>query len=91
MNGRGGMKKFIWVLFLVGCVGVSANDALKAEVTTWLQGLDGGAQKAKYDSLGAEKQSALDKFFEECRADVASGKLPKGTCKPLFLEKLKAL
>jgi len=85
------MKKFVWVLFLVGFVGASANDALKAEVTTWLQGLDGGAQKAKYDSLSPEKQATLDKFFEECRADVASGKSPKGTCKPLFLEKLKAL
>ncbi|MCX6074668.1 MAG: hypothetical protein NTY39_10145 [Campylobacterales bacterium] len=85
------MKKILCVLLLVGFTGVSANDALKAEVGTWLQGIDGGAPKAKYDSIGADKQSALDKFFEECRADVASGKLPKGTCKPLFLEKLKAM
>lgn len=85
------MKKFLCVLFLVGFVGASANDALKVEVTTWLQGIEGGAQKAKYDSLGADKQSVLDTFFEECRGDVASGKLPKGTCKPLFLEKLKAM
>lgn len=38
-----------------------------------------------------EKQANLDTFFEECRADVASGKLPKGTCKPLFLNKLKGI
>jgi hypothetical protein len=85
------MKKFVCVLFLIGFTGAFADDALKAEVKTWLQGIEGGVQKAKYDSLDAEKQSALDKFFEECRADVASGKSPKGTCKPLFLEKLKAL
>lgn len=84
------MKKFFCVLLVVGMTSVFANDALKVEVTTWLQGLDGG-QKGKYDSLSPDKQAALDTFFEECRADVASGKLPKGTCKPLFLEKLKAL
>jgi len=85
------MKKSFVAIVLFGSVSLFANDALKAEVSAWLQTVDGGALKAKYDGLAKDKQAALDKFFEECRADVASGKLPKGTCKPAFIEKIKGM
>lgn len=85
------MKKTISIITILGSVSLFANGALKSEVSAWLATVDGGTPKIKYDGLAKDKQAGLDKFFEDCRADVASGKLPKGTCKPLFLEKLKGL
>lgn len=85
---RNNMKKIFLAVSLLSSIGLMANDALKAEMTSWLA-KDHPAAKAKYDSLSQDKQKELDSFFESCRADVASGKLPKGTCKPALLEKLK--
>ena len=85
------MKKVISIVAVLGAVVLFANDALKTEVSAWLATVDGGAPKIKYDGLSKDKQAGLDKFFEDCRVDVASGKLPKGTCKPMFLDKLKGL
>lgn len=85
------MKKIISIVAILSSISLFANDTLKAEVSAWLATVDGGTPKIKYDGLAKDKQAGLDKFFEDCRTDVASGKLPKGTCKPLFLEKLKGL
>ena len=85
------MKKIISTVAILGSISLFANEALKTEVSAWLATVDGGVPKIKYDGLAKDKQAGLDKFFEECRADVASGKLPKGTCKPLFLNKLKEM
>ncbi len=82
------MKKVIFILSIFS-LSVFANVTLQTEVQAWFITIDGGTPKIKYDGLAKDKQAVLDKFFEEYRADVASGKLPKGTCKPLFLNKLK--
>lgn len=83
------LKKTFLISFLV--VGAFADTALKTEVNTWLKTVENGIFKVKYDSLSQDKQNELDTFFEECRKDVASGKLPKGTCKPEFIKKLKGI